>query len=113
MEIKTIRKQLDYVEDFDKEVNAAMADGWKLTKREVLVPPTDDKHIMVYAELEKPDEKTAEELLEAAKEGVLVAMGVLHDICKAHYDCSECPVGNICNGEMPCAWALPEDKKGA
>lgn len=63
MEIKTITKRLDYSGDFDKVVNAALADGWTLTKREVLQPPAQPNDgtrlcTMLYAELEKRDEET-------------------------------------------------------
>lgn len=57
-QIKTITYPLNRAEEFDNEVNAALADGWELTKRAVLGPsPTQDKTIIVYAvcyaELEK------------------------------------------------------------
>ena len=52
-QIKTIRYRLENSEDFDSAVNAAIKEGWTLTRREVLMPPTDDKYIMLYAELEK------------------------------------------------------------
>lgn len=55
-QIKTIKNRLDNVVSFDKEVNAALAEGWTLTKREVLLPraqtSTQYTYIMVYAELE-------------------------------------------------------------
>lgn len=53
MQIKTIKCRLDYSEDFDKEVNTALNHGWTLAKRELVVPNTSDKHIMVYAEMIK------------------------------------------------------------
>lgn len=52
-EAKTLRKQMDYAEEFDKELNQALAAGWTLVKREVINPQTTDKHIMLYAELER------------------------------------------------------------
>lgn len=55
-QIKTIKYQLDAAEAFDEKVNAALAEGWTLTKRELL-PPADlgDRVAfrMLYAELEK------------------------------------------------------------
>lgn len=62
MKIKTIVRQLGDAANFDKDVNAALADGWVLTKRDVLQlqsQPNDGchyLHTMLYAELEKRDE---------------------------------------------------------
>jgi hypothetical protein len=52
-QIKTIKNRLDNNEDFDVAVNKALADGWILVKREVLVPNTPDRFTMLYVELEK------------------------------------------------------------
>lgn len=51
-QIKTILKGTDYLENFDAAVNKALAEGWTLTKREVL-PPFDYYHRTLYAELER------------------------------------------------------------
>lgn len=56
MEIKTIKRQLDASEEFDKVVNQALAEGWTLIKRDVLAPyegTTRTYYRMLYAELEK------------------------------------------------------------
>lgn len=57
LQIKTIRKRLDYPALFDDEVNAALRDGWTLKKRTVLRPIGQSEsvyaHTMLYAELEK------------------------------------------------------------
>lgn len=57
LQIKTIRKRLDYPTLFDDEVNAALYDGWTLKKRTVLRPIGQSEsvymHMMLYAELEK------------------------------------------------------------
>lgn len=56
LQIKTIRYRLDNAEAFDEAVNDAIREGWRLTKREVLMPVTQPNHytyIMLYAELEK------------------------------------------------------------
>jgi len=60
MEIKTIRYRLDDAPDFDKAVNAAMAEGWRLTRRDVLrvdQPQNSSTffYSMLYAELVKLD----------------------------------------------------------
>lgn len=48
LQIKTIRNILDKAEKFDAEVNAALAEGWTLTKRELV-----HSHGVLYAELER------------------------------------------------------------
>ena len=57
LQIKTIRKRLDYPTIFDDEVNAALRDGWTLKKRTVLRPIGQSESVymytMLYAELEK------------------------------------------------------------
>lgn len=65
LQIKTITYRLDNAADFDAAVNAAIAEGWHLTKREVLQPlaqPNTNQylHTMLYAELVK-DEITEDE----------------------------------------------------
>lgn len=56
-QIKTIKTRLDNAAIFDKDVNAALADGWQLKKREVLIPMAQNDrctvYTMLYAELEK------------------------------------------------------------
>lgn len=63
LQIKTIKNRLDNAEDFDKAVNTALAEGWTLTKREVL-PPVDlggyFTHTTLYAELERVEITEAE-----------------------------------------------------
>lgn len=63
-QIKTIKNRLDNEKQFDAEVNAALADGWQLTKREVLMPTSQDRvhytYIMLYAELEREEITEAE-----------------------------------------------------
>lgn len=48
LQIKTIHRRLDHSEEFDAEVNAALAEGWTLTKRAHIFP-----HYALYAELER------------------------------------------------------------
>lgn len=49
-QIKTIHHRIDESIKFDEEINAAIAEGWQLTKRE-FVP----SYCMIYAELEKEE----------------------------------------------------------
>lgn len=71
-QIKTIKYRLDNAEDFDKEVNVALAEGWTLTARKVLLPPSQPNtsnyfNFMVYAELEKEIITDAERCCENCK----------------------------------------------
>lgn len=56
-QIKTIKNRLDNATDFDEAVNLAFAEGWTLTKREVLQPKAQSENVqtytMLYAELER------------------------------------------------------------
>jgi hypothetical protein len=70
LQIKTIKNRLDNVESFDKEVNEALRDGWRLTRREVLQPAAqaiEYTYIMLYAELEKEIVTEAERCCENCK----------------------------------------------
>lgn len=55
LQIMTIRRQLDYAEYFDEDVNKALADGWHLVKRYTLPAYAENKHIMLIAELQRYD----------------------------------------------------------
>jgi hypothetical protein len=56
-QIKTIKNRLDNTKMFDEEVNAAIAEGWELTRRDVIRPNAhpggETSYTMLYAELEK------------------------------------------------------------
>ena len=60
-QIKTVVYRLDNAAGFDKEVNATIAEGLTLTKREHLIPLTEGKYTMLYAELERFTGGKAEE----------------------------------------------------
>lgn len=112
MKIKTIRKKLEYAEEFDAGVNAALADGWKLVKREVLRPFSQPgggalAHMMLYAELEKPDEKPA---TEAQPSDLLAAARLLRDYCNRVDYCADCPLEALgCHSNPPFDWEFPDD----
>ena len=60
LQIKTITYRLGDAKEFDDAVNAAIAEGWTLTKRDVLRPLAQPSvssgnyfYTMLYAELEK------------------------------------------------------------
>lgn len=61
LEIKTVKNWLDSSDDFDKEVNAALAEGWELTRRDIIIPQTANKYTMLYAELERYTAESEEE----------------------------------------------------
>lgn len=56
MKIKTIRNRLDNAEDFDRDVNAAIEEGYILKKRYLSSTPRDGAYRMLIAELEKDPE---------------------------------------------------------
>lgn len=71
-QIKTIKHPLKASATFDEEVNAAMSEGWQLTKREVLGPmstsdPLINTYVMLYAELEREIIVEAERCCENCK----------------------------------------------
>ena len=66
-QIKTICIRLNDADAFDKKVNEALEEGWMLTERRVLQPPTSDKYTMLYAELEKHTITEAERCCENCK----------------------------------------------
>jgi hypothetical protein len=82
-QIKTIKNRLDNNVAFDEEVNNAIAEGWQLTKREVLVPMAQSNslqmYVTLYAELER------EIITEAEK-------------C-----CENCAHFDVAPGEEPCS----------
>lgn len=57
LEILTITKKLTEAADFDLEVNTAISAGFRLRKRNVIVPQTQpvngSAEVMLYAELEQ------------------------------------------------------------
>ena len=52
-QIKTVIRQIGFVEEFDKELNDALLEGWKITRRDLFVSHVNGKSTLLYAELEK------------------------------------------------------------
>lgn len=52
-QIKTIKSRIDYDKDFDEKVNAAIAEGWELKRRELIPSYTTNSYTILYAELER------------------------------------------------------------
>ena len=69
-EIKTILYEIDCPVAFDEEVNAALAAGWSLVRRDVVAPPQQDRAPFFCAELERWVEPEAERLVVTAKPSV-------------------------------------------
>lgn len=71
LQIKTIADSLDNVWNFDDEVNAALAEGWKLTKRTMMMPQAHATgtytHPVLYAELERDVITEADRVCENCK----------------------------------------------
>lgn len=71
LQIKTVRYRLDNAPDFDAAVNAAIAEGWRLTKRDVICAPAHPTgstlHTMLYAEMEREEITEAERCCENCK----------------------------------------------
>ena len=61
VEIKTIFIKIDDCEKFDERVNEALAEGWELVRRDVLVPHISDRYTLLYAELERVIETEEED----------------------------------------------------
>lgn len=114
MEIKTIVYSFVGSRAFDANVNAAMAEGWRLTRREVF--PDGDG--LLYAELVKlsdedelsptPEPPTWQEAVE-----------VLRDTCASVPGCTDCPALHWCakvvddDDPSPREWPNPYERENA
>lgn len=115
MEIKTIRDRLDDAWRFDRDVNAALADGWRLVRRDVILPvqPNTGRtyfHTMLYAELVKLDPEPEPE---AQPLDPFEALRAVREFCDSTV-CDGCPLNDWCarhlpNNEGPADWGLPEE----
>lgn len=61
IEIKTIWKGIDFSNQFDEEVNEALAEGWELVRRDALPKRSDCGCTILYAELERVIETEEED----------------------------------------------------
>lgn len=117
MEIKTITVNLACAADFDEQVNAAIRDGYRLTKRERVQVGVayggnfskDDisTDFVLYAELEKPD--AAPDPVELVRELQACCDCVALETCQ----CGGCPLEWLCGqigaGRQLDEWELPEE----
>lgn len=87
IEIKTIWKGIDFSNQFDDEVNKALAEGWELVRRDALPKRSDHGCTILYAELERVIETEGEE--EEPEDDGLAEWVVSRD--PAHpYRCNKC-----------------------
>ena len=113
MKIKTIRWKLDYAEQFDEELNQALADGYQLVRREIVPGFRLDGgsylHNMLYAELVLPDPPAEPETidpLDLLRQVRAVCLSQSVEDCQA----SKCPLAAWCEqlreGGDPTDWDL-------
>lgn len=116
MEIKTIVS--DFPGDFDEQVNAALKEGWFLTKRDIR--QTDEREFSLYAELTRqapsPIDGGAVKVCECCggctdEEEVVVGgidirqvMSIIKEICRQNTYCPECPIYEFCHCNTPDTW---------
>lgn len=110
MKIKTIIRNFDWVEEFDKEVNEAQEEGWRLVKREVLpgTPGDPGSRRLLYAELVQldPEPEPEDQPLDP-----IVCLESLRKFCTGSM-CDTCPLDDFCarhlpRNEGPADWELP------
>lgn len=110
MQIKTIWKKISNACEFDVEVNAALTEGWRLTRRELLQCEADtmreEGRRLLYAELVKMDPRPEQPTIDP-----LEAVQVLARACEAapHCEPEDCPLYGWCTnmGDDP----VPKDWK--
>lgn len=99
---------------FDRQVNEAMANGYKLTRREVLPGRNSPNDTALYAELVRLDEPEAPPLdpLDALRAIKATCEGVTPEDCRA----DRCPLSAWCqerpDGYDPVDWDIPEKEAG-
>lgn len=108
MEIKTLISGTDRAVEFDAAVNEALADGWRLVKREVLpgmqYNATNWARRALYVELVKLDPPAEPEAPD-----LLAAMRAIKETCNSVDSCEGCPVQPWCDFHAPHLWVLPEE----
>lgn len=121
MKIKTVCKKVsaEGTALFDQEVNELLADGWRLSKRD-LIPGYDlgdgayfvPSHCAELVKLDEADMEPQEDVLVTWQEAVTA----LYLTCKTANDCSEggCPMFEWCQDNIPETvpapkyWSVPE-----
>lgn len=98
MRIKTVIENKS--SDFDSAVNQALAEGWRLVRRDVV--RIADKSSRLYAELVMIDQPKEPDLFECAE--------VIRQACATVNSCEECPLENICQFDSPNKWRPMEEE---
>jgi len=80
-QIKTVIGEVKFSELFDKEVNDALLEGWKITRRDLFVSHVNGKSTLLYAELEKDILTDVDACCENCK---------YHDLSNVEEPCSSC-----------------------
>lgn len=104
MEIKTVVRFNPTI--FDSDVNHLMADGWHLTKRELVQTPAESRDYF-YAELVKVDEPAEPVTWQEAAQ-------VLKSTCSENDTCDTCKLREWCDeylarGAEPQEWEVPTE----
>ena len=111
MKIKTITRNFEWVDEFDQLVNEALAEGWHLTKREVIpgVAGVNHSRRLLYAELVQLDPEPAPE---AQPLDPIEALHTVREFCIGVDKCINCPLVDWCSelrkGGDPTDWEIPE-----
>lgn len=110
MEIKTIKTRLDNEGHFDAAVNSALAEGWALTRRDVLLPTAQPSggtymHIMLYAEMVKLDPPAEPETDDIDP---VTAAQIVAQECNRVDSCADCDLHAICGNCAPHQWTRLE-----
>lgn len=115
MEIKTITHDFDHVQQFDHEVNKALADGWELTARGTLpaTPGQKNSHRLLYAELTKLGPTTA---VDPGPRDPFDAVREIYEGCarvpQTECEAGRCPLYDWCKrlpeSSDPTDWEVPE-----
>ena len=121
MKIKTMTKKIspEGLAEFDRELNNALAEGWRLVKREVL-PGVNLGHCYfapsLYAELALLDPEP-EAPAEPETVGPVEALHIVKEFCRTVEKCIDCPLVNWCKdlqkGGDPTDWKIPEKEADA
>lgn len=106
MKIKVICTPINTPEDYSIQVNTALAEGWTLTRQEIVKNDTSmPSESMLYAALILPDAPVEPEPITNAVEAAKVVFAE----CASHTYCRDCRLRHICDHCSPANWVSPEE----